>query len=734
MRRSREIFTTLLGAAVLVAATTAEQAAADSLNDLRIHVEETVAKALKSNGGRIEVLYQGTPNKQLVDAIATSFTSEKVAFKPGVMANAITLAYCGYESEDHSALLVALNHSKFKDRTVVGAPTDLIGLEMPPCLLGDTFKMHRIVSGETAKTLAQKYYQKPDELSEAFCQMLLAANARDVCRDSAAKKLAIGDPIRVLVPAQVTALSNREARAGRTLRLGQYVRPSVLAATLVKAAEAPSYLEVRPQKDAQQVIPVESETCNDAIKPFDADAVIEAFFRPIIKDRRNNKNTFDRLFRGWQPTSANVGIIDTGLYSIVEATSRTEAKRDAFLMANAKGPLSMTISASGEYRGDIEPSPDDKYRGHGTHVFGLVLGGASLWRYLLDTRVDESSTRKANTSSLMFGYLPQVAFVKVTSRGSPLDAPLISADSIEKALSHIRPHVDVVNFSHKAPHSPSLQKEFEEYAAQQKVVVSAAGNDYDGKHEYQFEYSVSEPLLAAMLTNDESRYFITVGAADRTLTAPAPFSNRSSRRLDLFAPGSCVESFAAGSQNEKFISMSGTSQAAPLVTFTISLLRRLMMPPEELKFRILDTVDYHPDFENTSISEGILNVAKALDFFDDIVVLWDKTPQGGYERGRLVAIDNGKEEDDLRVCDPTQRGADLVAVESTLRDARRIVIDRKGNGKIVLVKPGNYTYYKCSINKELKLHLKGANIPDFSLSQVKEIIPRPAWLPSEPLQ
>jgi hypothetical protein len=171
-----------------------------------------------------------------------------------------------------------------------------------------------------------------------------------------------------------------------------------------------------------------------------------------------------------------------------------------------------------------------------------------------------------------------------------------------------------------------------------------------------------------------------------------------------------------------------------LVTFALSLLQYLTMPSDEAKFRILDTVDYAKGFEGKAISEGVLNIPKALEFFDDIVVLRkdnDQLPRS-YYRGRLVAVVDGLERDNGRPCLVPQGSKNKnTAEESTLRTARRIVVNEENKVKIVPRSLGRYDYVECDPNPELTLRLKNSAMTnDFKLADVWEIIPRPKWVPA----
>jgi subtilisin family serine protease len=692
-------------------------AMADAVADKRKQVAELLSAALEKNAGYVEIAYRGVPNPKLIEVVLAAFAKKQLFVRKGVSLAALTQVYCGYQAPAHTASMVSANVGKINDKGIVTGNAELVELQIPACLVGPTISSHLVSKGESATTLAQKYYSS-NVASPEFCVLLLAANNRTICADSASSRLQDTDRVDVPDLARLKVLENRQERSTSILRIVSGTQPADLAKKLVASLEQPQFLNVRPLSGAQPIVPVQNSTCPVPVRPFDPNAVVEAFFRPALK--KNGKSMYDRVVKGgFRVVSGTIGILDTGLYGAVDKRVAADARRSFVLLANAGEMISKSMDGSN----DIEPSSGDKYEGHGTHVYGLTLGGGTFWRHLVTSKVTN-----------MFASLPDLAFVKVTS-DDPDGNPVISSAVIGDALNHLRKSVDIINFSHKAMHSPTVKREFMEYAENQKIVVSAAGND--GLINYESEYNSTEPLLSAMLTGTSIPFFITVAAADETLTKPAPFSNTSTTRVDLFAPGTCIESWGTGPRGVEFVSMSGTSQAAPLVTFTASLLRRMMMPPKEIKLRILDTVDYGKGFESGSIAGGVLNVAKALDYFDDIVVR-ENFSRSEYARGRLVSvIDKDLEAKDFRICD-TSKSGDALALQATLRDVRRIVVTEDKLVKLVLAKTGDHIFYSCSPNLSLRLRLKEPSRPndfkkDFGLLDLREIVPRPVWLP-QPLQ
>jgi hypothetical protein len=210
--------------------------------------------------------------------------------------------------------------------------------------------------------------------------------------------------------------------------------------------------------------------------------------------------------------------------------------------------------------------------------------------------------------------------------------------------------------------------------------------------------------------------------------------------VDLFAPGTCIRSFGSGTQGEGYKYYSGTSQAAPLVAFAAALLYELNTDPAEIKYRLLSAVDAGKEFAE-SISRGTLNIAKALDFFDDIVVF----KAGEYVRGRLVQVTAEGQyipSGDVRLCATPDAGVTMTSAHDTmLRGARRMVVSPPGVDQIQMMSvvpfdKRRFEYSDCKPYEETRLRLEDSSgcplTKDFGFADVLEIVPRAQWLPPEP--
>ncbi|HLG48452.1 MAG TPA: S8/S53 family peptidase [Reyranella sp.] len=690
---------------------------AETRQDKVEHVRQIVEQAIQSNNGGLEVIYQGSPPEPLIATVADGFANGQVSHLAGTTVDTIVLSHCGYQSDALAKRVESANPTLFSNKVLSGNAGTVIKLTMPACLVSSTLRTVVIKDGESAATLADIYYGVKDATPE-FCQMLAALNGnRDICQASIKKQLRIGE--------QVTIYNQKEAEAliatgvSRTLTVDQTATDAAsLADRLVGAVPEIARLVIQKQARAILITPAAAGDCPRPSVAFSPRTLVETYARLVTpKDRTRN-----RIVDGQPVPAVTVGIIDTGLFG--STVERLKGLSGGKFFAD--GAPSRSITSAGD-TSDIEPSSNDKFGDHGTHVTGLVLGGADLWAFLSAAKKgEETFPTDATAFSYLWSVLPYITFVKVTSEEAFWDPPSISADSVVQALFYLQmSHPAIINFSHKAPYSPTLQKAFTAIVDNGMFVVSAAGNDFSGS-EIDNLYDADRPLISSMLTSNSHRFFVTVGAANETLGAPAPFSDRSSQKVDLFAPGTCLASFGP---RDDVVVYSGTSQAAPLVSFTIAVLRALGVPPREVKFRILSTVDYGKEFAG-SISGGVLNIPKAWDILDDIVVERN-APAGTYLRGELSIIGpDGTLAKDGRPC-IAPSGPKNPAHETTLRRARRIVILDNGKVRLVPTKIGRFEYFECDLPAGLRFSLKPPGpekAREIAAENLREIIPRPDWV------
>lgn len=236
-----------------------------------------------------------------------------------------------------------------------------------------------------------------------------------------------------------------------------------------------------------------------------------------------------------------------------------------------------------------DPMDDEEfYGGHGTHVAGIL--GA----------VGDNGAGVAGIN-----WKTTILPVKwIDSNGDGSTSGLIAALEWLLQAKAAGVNVRVVNDSITAPGDPFSQPvsdEIDKLGEKGILFVTAAGNtgddnDTPAKRRYPCGYGRANELCVA-----------ATDTADRL----PRWTNYGATTVDLAAPGAGVYSTL---RNSAYGAISGTSMAAPLVTGTAALVlsRAPTLTPEQLKARILDTVDPLPTLEGLLRSGGRLNVCRAL--------------------------------------------------------------------------------------------------------------------------
>jgi hypothetical protein len=199
-------------------------------------------------------------------------------------------------------------------------------------------------------------------------------------------------------------------------------------------------------------------------------------------------------------------------------------------------------------------------------------------------------------------------------RGEPVVTFSIPNDFLLDAFQYVNqdPAANIVNLSVENDNLAGLENVLQN---NQLLVVAAAGNDG-----LNVDENPRYPAAAAMRDR-----LITVAAHDATGKL-ASFSNWGKNLVDLAAPGCQIDSTLPGGKRG---ALSGTSQAAPLVSFTAALLYSEGLTYKQIKDRILLTTQ--ADHVNLGVcdgpsghcvsTEGRLDITRALEVYQDVVVL-----------------------------------------------------------------------------------------------------------------
>jgi subtilisin family serine protease len=392
---------------------------------------------------------------------------------------------------------------------------------------------------------------------------------------------------------------------------------------IVEIRSLPGYTSSTDQTNVSLIAEASSTDCtptaDDSKWPFDTAEL-------------RNMLLYNNTKRAGPPMQAVIGVADTGI-------DRNESR--LFLHQNMREiPNNNIDDEPNGYVDDFDgvnmnrgvpgfPALNNgfKDKNHGTHVAGLVLGGLkdSQLTQLVKERISLRIINIVHTT-----VIPTPAG-NLTSWPIPNDAIL---DTLQYAQQE--PQIPIINLSVESAYESGLDRMMQFSTA---LIVAAAGN-----HRQDLDLKESYPAAA---TN--RRLLLSVGAYDGS-DGLAPFSNRGANKVDLAAPGCLVDSIVPGSTSRE--KLSGTSQAAPLVSFAAGLLYSERVPIPQIKNRILLTTDYDPDklgdcsaASGCVQSEGRLNIARALDIYEDVVVL--KDAGGGHHAtsGRIqdkcLSIDGG---------------------------------------------------------------------------------------------
>ncbi|MBX9596403.1 MAG: S8 family serine peptidase, partial [Roseomonas sp.] len=266
----------------------------------------------------------------------------------------------------------------------------------------------------------------------------------------------------------------------------------------------------------------------------------------------------------------------------------------------APGGFVFDDGISSDRNGLVEPPAPDRDWWHGAEVTHLALGRTTFWR----GNENELSGRIRVTFARLFD----------ASGGNTVRfREGLLADSLEAW----QPRPAVVNFSIGSPLPfPGFDPALRQSVTHRQVVIVAAGNE---------ERSLSEhPSYPALYARDHPS-LVVVGAHDRRGRLLG-ISNHGREYVHLLAPG-CGLGPTTGETGMDHLT--GTSFAAPIVSFTAAMLLSLT-PPEERQSvqvheRLRITARRPAQEDEAAVAYGILDVLAALRLYDDVLRLNDGT-------------------------------------------------------------------------------------------------------------
>lgn len=536
---------------------------------------------------------------------------------------------CGRASPDYLALLKQRNGLSDADlRRPAGERAYQI--DFIHCPYVAKFETPKVYVAESGDTYAQ--------IREAFTgvQGTPASNAKffgvpeGVIRSG---RLRPGDELRIpyataasILPAdEASALSeNLKPASGRLV--ANYVQFGPSTAGRIVTYVGDSGVDAVPEKPA--------ECGPDPVRPFDAAAVVAAYEFAVKRAAALNQRVehpvdvmvADNGFFGARPRPAGGYDFRTPEFDGRHFDTATYGRRLGPVLEDPQGQQTYPVN----YQNGL--SPAGPLSGHGTHVTGLVLGGTEFLPHR--SRV----------------YGPGVGWLKLTQLNVGRGSATLMAGSQRELSSQLLllQGSRIVNLSltydGRASGIPAsftfLDEASDMKGVGRHLFVVAAGNDRRGNAaDYQPAARGGIGVAASV---------ITVAATDPAgrLTS---FTNIGSTNVDVAAPGCNLESWT--SDAGPAVALSGTSQAAPLVTFQASLIRSLTgADPADLKIRIVSSGDLlHPDDARKVSGHTRIDIPRSLYVFDDYV----RWKAGAGERavlGRVVKASGLVcRDDDLKV-------------------------------------------------------------------------------------
>lgn len=466
----------------------------------------------------------------------------------------------------------------------------------PACLYArplDATQPYRVVQGDTQTKLAERLtgYGRfdPGRLRTMF-------GALD-------NDLTINQPLPIGFVTAPTFLAPTKARADFDRELNALGNAAVADPEEGGAIIGPTDKPCEgPPEAAPGPLPPPSFADLRAAYPFNAEAVAAAYARTLAGD------TPDKIY---------VAVLDNGFWGVPCPAGGPCPRREPTGRLAFADPFPRVLFATDLHGGDIGPilangfkpvnylnrldGPVTSVSGHGTHVAGLVKGGAGL---------------SGPTERMIFGPAG-ASWLKLTVGNLAPGALTFPRDAEERAtllLSRAdqRSSQQVVNLSIALPDSRASNLKALIGRWSGTLFVTAAGNDGE-------EILADGPAPAA-LGGRVKRNVVTVASVDATGKLSG-FSNHSKQFVDLAAPGCKVSSWLT---LEQPAAVSGTSQATPLVTFTAAALYSLWpgATPDAVKARLAYSgalLAEEADRKRVR-SQARLDAFQALLLRDDVVV------------------------------------------------------------------------------------------------------------------
>lgn len=366
-----------------------------------------------------------------------------------------------------------------------------------------------------------------------------------------------------------------------TLKFGQRLK--------IKFASAPTLLAAKDGNSTELIDGLSGFSDASAEKPEVEGTIVG----PTTKDCEGTADgypfrpsevvaAFNLALGSRAPIPTTVGVVDNGIWSrpcfpgdciptVTEVSALDPFRRaffdtETFASKGEIGPLISSRTYPINWRNRLgDPPVIDAVSGHGTHVAGLVLGGAGL-------SPSDRNLFAPNDRSWLKLLVMNLA-------PGALEFPTGTNETMFLLLraGKVQPRIVNMSVAFDPAHSDFIPQLVEDPYYSDTLFVAAAGND-----EVPLE---AKPTYPAILGGTDQQNVLTVASVDATGKLSS-FSSTSRYFVDLAAPGCKVSSWLAADAQPAQVS--GTSQAAPLVSFAASMLSALWpnAKPVQIKGRL----------------------------------------------------------------------------------------------------------------------------------------------------
>ncbi|QSX79735.1 S8 family peptidase [Agrilutibacter solisilvae] len=377
-----------------------------------------------------------------------------------------------------------------------------------------------------------------------------------------------------------------------------------LAVQLASDIEAAKGVEAVEASRGRLIVPIEARLASNAdLKCTQASAALDgpSIERALLHSKSHAKPTME----------VDVMIVDNGFMGADPSGSFANSPFDpSFFRSSPNGNIAKAYDLV-ETRLPITvrgTSQDPAIYGHGTHVAGIILGGPDFPARdrskvpLLQDSLRLTVLNVADATNVPFDGAPKALGTEIIETTPWIVNMSLAYDGVGSD-----PRADGV----RTAFPPLFQSH------QLSLFVVAAGND-SGDVELRSIYP-------AILGGESVVNVVTVAALDGNGRI-ASFSNRGDK-VDIAAPGCMIESWTDNTMS--LTRLSGTSQAAPLVTFVSSMVRHLLprAMPFDLKARLVASGDLLAPEDRGATAFGVkVNPVIAMYVFDDYVQRLGQSP------------------------------------------------------------------------------------------------------------